>query len=131
MRSETESERIHLLTCELLKSRGIEPTKANYDEYTDASLVAAEAFERSGENATTAEMLAGAAQSGAVLDKRLAPVLAKFAVEDGKFVGDLSLTEQELLEAAIAAEEQKDAVVAAEAGAYCPTCGEERLFCEY
>ena len=69
-------------------------------------MVAAEAVERG--RTSTADVLAFAAMDGAEHggDESVMRVLSRFAM-DGKFVGDLSLSEQELLEAAVAAQEQE------------------------
>jgi hypothetical protein len=118
----------HDVAIALLSKRGI--TQPTYDQYADAAAIAAKAVERG--RTSTAETLALAALNGAEVgsDDKLATILSRFSL-DGKFVGDLSLTEQELLEAAVASREQErvEGVVAAEAvdddlasAEYCPVC---------
>src|SRR5947209_14636808 len=128
MRTEFENERIHLLAVALLKKRGIAAEHATFEQYADAAEIAAEAVAHGAE--TVPDMLARAAlpADAATPDESTVGVLAKFA-SDGKFVADLSITEQEYLAAAIAAEQKTDAVVTAEGSAgidahgYCTGCG--------
>jgi hypothetical protein len=106
MRTETDDKLIHELAVALLKRRGVDPARANYDQYSDAASIAAEAVARG--KTTVPEMLAVAALGDtAETDKKMLKVLSKFA-SDGRFVADLSLSEQELLEAAVIAAEAAD-----------------------
>lgn len=130
MRTEAENTKIHELAVALLKKRGIAAEQATYDQYAEAAEIAAECVAKDGENATTAQMLGRASLIGAESDGRMVGTLARFGT-DGKFIADLSLTEQELLEAAITAQEQKSAeVIAAEAEARCPDCRKDWLACK-
>ena len=76
---------------------------------------------------TVAEMLAVGAVGDSAPDEQTTRVLAKFA-SDGKFAGDHSLDERELLDAAIAAEQRRDVIAGEAAGiddgnGYCVGCG--------
>jgi hypothetical protein len=131
MRTEAESEQVDALARQLLKQRGVDPATAEYEELASMYEVAVAAVARGA--TTVAEALALGAITGAEdgSDEKMMGLLSKFAM-NGQFVGDLSLTEEELLREAIKTQErqQADAVVAAEAdgGAfvsdeYCPDCG--------
>jgi hypothetical protein len=140
IRTDTENDAIWLLAGALLRKKGIEPEKATYEQFSEAALVAAEVVAAKGTTATVPDMLAQAAlPQGLPTDERTLPLLAKFAT-DGKFVADLSLSEQEFLNAAIAAERERDEreTVAAEEtilaeagfdGPRCPRCGKDDLWC--
>jgi hypothetical protein len=140
-RTDTENDAIWLLACALLRKKGVEPTKATFDQFADAAEVAAEVVGHKGVGATVPDMLAHAALPvGLPTDERTLPLLAKFAT-DGKFVADCSLEEREFLAAAIAAERERDereAVAAEETilaetgfdGPRCPRCGKDDLWCE-
>ena len=106
-RSSAQADAVHEMTLELLAKRGIAAERATYDEYVAASEIAAEIVQS--DKATLAERLAEVALPAdtGTPDVMTTRVLARFAV-DGKFVSDLSVTEEEFLEAAIAAEQARE-----------------------
>ena len=131
MRSTAENAKIDELARGLLERRGIrEPT---FSEYADAAGLVSEVVEKRGTDITLAEFLGSAAIGDSTPDATLTEVLAKHAV-DGRFVADLSLSEEELLRSAIQAEQAADArTVLAEdhpggveyvhGSRYCRSCG--------
>lgn len=113
MRSESESERVHEIAVALLKKKGIAAERATYDEYADCAAIAAEVV-ASGKTGAADAVAVAALAGGVHTDARTSRVLARFA-NDGRFVSDLSISEEEFLAEAIAAELRRDTVVAAEA----------------
>jgi hypothetical protein len=110
VRSEQENEKIDQLARAVLQKRGVRAEDANYEQASEAYSVAAEAVARG--KTTLAETLA----VGAVHDDAGKPdeltlgVLSRFAT-DGKFVADLSVTEEEFLRAAVKAEQERTQAV--------------------
>lgn len=132
MRTSAETDRVHELAVALLQRRGIAAEAANYEQVADAYEIAAEAVEHG--RTSFPDMLAGAAiRADVAPDEQTTRLLAKFSTE-GKFVCDLSLDEQDLLEAAIAAEagkgdapdeddsDSKPPTVSGVGGPYCSKC---------
>jgi hypothetical protein len=144
-RTQAESEQIHAMTLALLEKKGITAENATYEQYSDAALIASEVI-AAGKTSVADAVAHAALPAGLPTDERTVPLLAKFAA-DGRYISDLSISEKDLLDAAIAAEEAKDAaeakrtvvvgeardedrIIAAEAGRACPNCGEAPLWCD-
>lgn len=102
-----------VLTYAVLRQRGIPPAEATEAQFADAAAIACEALE-TGRDIRVIAATSGAAMIGdrAGMSAR---VLARFAA-DGKHVADLTITEAEFLDAAIAEAQRLDTLdVAAEA----------------
>jgi hypothetical protein len=121
MRSENESERIHLVAVELLKKKGIAAENATFDQYADAAQVACEVVASGKETAAEALAVAALPADLGTPNEATIRALAKLA-HQGKFIRDGSVTADELV-AAVADAEQATTVAAEGGDEYCPTCG--------